>query len=152
MVFGRKYQAEESLFWAIVVFFHQGFYCWGNLVCLKKEGKKKEYPSCWNSGFLEGILSGNGIVLVCFAFGLNVLTVWREWEGFGLKQRMGRVSFLFWEVGLLVLAWLESSIATLSPAGINYEGLLDSPDFTQVKFLCLLIIEYAVIRKTVGFC
>lgn len=34
---------------------------------------------------------------------------------------MGRVSFLFWEVGLLVLAWLESSIATLSPAGINYE-------------------------------
>ncbi|KAJ8623037.1 hypothetical protein MRB53_031566 [Persea americana] len=36
-------------------------------------------------------------------------------------MRMGRVSFLFWEVGLLVLAWLESSIATLSPAGINYE-------------------------------
>ncbi|XXG83997.1 hypothetical protein AAC387_Pa10g1620 [Persea americana] len=34
---------------------------------------------------------------------------------------MGRVSFLFWEVGLLVLALLESSIATLSPAGINYE-------------------------------
>lgn len=34
---------------------------------------------------------------------------------------MERGYFLHWRVGLLVLAWLENSIATLSPSGINYE-------------------------------
>lgn len=34
---------------------------------------------------------------------------------------MERRDLLYWEVGLLVLTWLGSSIATLSPFGINYE-------------------------------
>ncbi|XP_058087183.1 protein NSP-INTERACTING KINASE 3 [Magnolia sinica] len=34
---------------------------------------------------------------------------------------MERRDFLFWEMGFLVLAWMESSSATLSPSGINYE-------------------------------
>ncbi|KAG2701975.1 hypothetical protein I3760_06G069400 [Carya illinoinensis] len=34
---------------------------------------------------------------------------------------MARSSFMLWKVGLLVLALMETSSATLSPAGINYE-------------------------------
>ncbi|XP_065636787.1 protein NSP-INTERACTING KINASE 3-like [Quercus suber] len=34
---------------------------------------------------------------------------------------MERSSFMFWKVGLLVLALMEASSATLSPTGINYE-------------------------------
>ncbi|OVA19856.1 Protein kinase domain [Macleaya cordata] len=34
---------------------------------------------------------------------------------------MERRNFLLWRVGLLVLAWIEGSSATLSPSGINYE-------------------------------
>ncbi|XP_041016055.1 protein NSP-INTERACTING KINASE 3-like isoform X2 [Juglans microcarpa x Juglans regia] len=34
---------------------------------------------------------------------------------------MARNSFMLWKVGLLVLALMETSSATLSPAGINYE-------------------------------
>ncbi|XP_058091852.1 protein NSP-INTERACTING KINASE 3-like [Magnolia sinica] len=34
---------------------------------------------------------------------------------------MERRDFLFWEVSLLVLVWMESSNASLSPSGINYE-------------------------------
>ncbi|XP_077220087.1 protein NSP-INTERACTING KINASE 3-like [Tasmannia lanceolata] len=39
----------------------------------------------------------------------------------GVKQRMGRRGFLLWELVLMLFTWLESSVATLSPSGINYE-------------------------------
>lgn len=85
-------EAEKSLFLAILVFFHLAFYFWENLVCSKKEGKK-EYPICWNSGFQEDILSGDGLFLVCVAFGLKVWTVWREGEVSWIETENGKDMF-----------------------------------------------------------
>lgn len=42
---------------------------------------------------------------------------------------MERSSFMFWKVGLLVLALMEASSATLSPTGINYEGQFSNDSF-----------------------
>ena len=39
------------------------------------------------------------------------------------ETRMGKSSFVLWKLGVLVfLALVETSSATLSPTGINYEG------------------------------
>ncbi|BBG94057.1 NSP-interacting kinase 3 [Prunus dulcis] len=37
------------------------------------------------------------------------------------KEYMGTTSFMLWKVGLLLLALIEASSATLSPTGVNYE-------------------------------
>lgn len=38
------------------------------------------------------------------------------------KEYMGTTSFMSWKVGLLLLALVAASSATLSPTGVNYEG------------------------------
>lgn len=38
------------------------------------------------------------------------------------KEYMGTTSSMLWKVGLLLLALIEASSATLSPTGVNYEG------------------------------
>lgn len=94
LLFISSWSREVSVFGysCFLVFFHLAFYFWENLVCSKKEGKK-EYPICWNSGFQEDILSGDGLFLVCVAFGLKVWTVWREGEVSWIETENGKDMF-----------------------------------------------------------
>lgn len=43
---------------------------------------------------------------------------------------------MLWYVGLLVLTLMESSYASLSPTGINYEGKFLCPEFSFIILTC----------------
>lgn len=45
------------------------------------------------------------------------------WSVCSIYQGMERGKCLLWKVGLLVLAMIKCSYSTLSPSGVNYEGI-----------------------------
>lgn len=51
-------------------------------------------------------------------------------------RNMGIEMFLFWKVGLMVLALLGSSYSTLSPTGVNFEGRRFSLNFLISLYHC----------------
>jgi len=51
-------------------------------------------------------------------------------------------SFIFWKVGLLVLALMGTSSATLSPTGINYEGKFSEDFFSDYLYLSFFFLFF----------
>jgi hypothetical protein len=52
-------------------------------------------------------------------------------------------SFIFWKVGLLVLALMGTSSATLSPTGINYEGKFSEDFFSDYLYLSFFFLFFS---------
>lgn len=67
-------------------------------------------------------------------------------EGLSSDRNMEIKKFLFWKLGVMVLAFIGSSYSTLSPTGVNFEGktFFHSENYISIciavgKFLFLLI-------------
>lgn len=58
------------------------------------------------------------------------------------EKTMERDTVVFWVLGMLVLAFMEASSATLSPTGINYEGWFLSFFFLFFLFSSRVISDY----------
>lgn len=69
-----------------------------------------------------------------------------NWSEYYLRMESNKS--LLWKVGLVVLALIEGSYSTLSPSGINYEGLVLSLCFSfDLIYLLLRLIVVELVKN-----